>query len=130
MNKYVLVSFPEIQDFMEHPRWSECIFCQGIEGHPCEDSTYAVPEDLYEWVSDYNSVPDFIRENLGKTFTDGTVSGVLIGYNSRVGAIVQREKSYPGWYLIDGWDIVLVPQEEPNYGYLDYNEFLEKWKQV
>lgn len=47
MKKYVLVSFPEIQDFMEHPRWNECIFCMDIEGHPCEDSTYAVPEDLY-----------------------------------------------------------------------------------
>lgn len=30
MERYVLVSFPEIQDFMEHPRWSECVFCQDI----------------------------------------------------------------------------------------------------
>ena len=51
MEKYVLVSFPEIQYFMEHSRWSECIFCQEIEGHPCEDSTYAVPEDLYYQVT-------------------------------------------------------------------------------
>lgn len=27
---YVLVSWPEIQDFMEHERWEECIFCQEI----------------------------------------------------------------------------------------------------
>ena len=47
MKKYILVSFPHIQDFMEHPRWSECIFCMEIEDHPCEDSTFAVPEDLY-----------------------------------------------------------------------------------
>lgn len=51
MEKYVLVSFPEIQYFMEHSRWSECILCQEIEGHPCEDSTYAVPEDLYYQVT-------------------------------------------------------------------------------
>lgn len=51
MKKYVLVSFPEIQYFMEHPRWSECIFCQEIEGHPCEGSTYVVPEDLYYQVT-------------------------------------------------------------------------------
>ena len=51
MEKYVLVSFPEIQYFMDHPRWSECIFCIEIEGHPCEDSTYAVPEDLYYQVT-------------------------------------------------------------------------------
>lgn len=45
---YVLISWPEIQDFMEHERWKECIFCQEIEGHPCPDSTYAVPVNLYE----------------------------------------------------------------------------------
>lgn len=45
--RYILVNWPEIQDFMGHPRWSECVFCSEIEGHPCEDSTYAVPEDLY-----------------------------------------------------------------------------------
>lgn len=38
---YVLISWPEIQDFMEHERWEECIFCQEIEGHPCPDSTYS-----------------------------------------------------------------------------------------
>lgn len=46
--RYVLVSWPEIQYFMDHPRWCECIFCTEIEGHPCNDSTYAVPESLYE----------------------------------------------------------------------------------
>lgn len=50
MKKYILVSFPRIQDFMEHPRWSECVFCTEIDGHPCEDSTFAVPEDLYNEV--------------------------------------------------------------------------------
>ena len=50
MEKYLLVSWPEIQMFMDHPRWSECIFCTEIPGHPCGDSTYAVPESLYEEV--------------------------------------------------------------------------------
>lgn len=45
--KYILVTFPKIQDFMEHPRFDECIFCMEIEGHPCPDSSYMVPEDLY-----------------------------------------------------------------------------------
>ena len=26
LQKYVLVGWPEIQLFMDHPRWSECIF--------------------------------------------------------------------------------------------------------
>lgn len=33
---YVLISWPEIQDFMEHERWDECIFYREI-------STYIVP---------------------------------------------------------------------------------------
>lgn len=38
MKHYVLVGWPEIQDFMLHDRWNECIFCIEIEGHPVGDS--------------------------------------------------------------------------------------------
>lgn len=48
--KYILVTFPEIQYLMEHERWNECIFCIEIEGHPCPDSAYMVPESLYNEV--------------------------------------------------------------------------------
>ena len=51
MKKYILVSWPEIQDFMEHERWNECVFCEETEGHPCESGAYAVPEDLYYQVT-------------------------------------------------------------------------------
>lgn len=54
--KYILVSWPEIQYLMDHPRWNECIFCIEIEGHSCPDSTYAVPESLYNEV--YDSLPN------------------------------------------------------------------------
>lgn len=37
---YILISWPEIQDFMEHERWDECVFCREI-------STYIVPLDLF-----------------------------------------------------------------------------------
>lgn len=50
IQKYILVSWPEIQSFMDHPRWSDCIFCEEIEGHPCPDSSYMVPEEIYEEV--------------------------------------------------------------------------------
>lgn len=56
--KYILVSWPEIQEFMEHPRWNECVFCIQIEHHPCESSTYAIPEDLYNEV--YNIKKDIV----------------------------------------------------------------------
>lgn len=54
--RYILVGWPEIQDFMEHPRWSECIFCMETEGHPCPDNAYMVPESLYEEVNNFRSI--------------------------------------------------------------------------
>lgn len=51
LERYILVEWPEIQNFMSHPRWSECIFCTEIEGHPCPDSSYMVPESLYKEVN-------------------------------------------------------------------------------
>lgn len=50
IEKYVLVTFPEIQYFMDHSRWDECIFCIEIDGHPCPDGAYMVPESLYKEV--------------------------------------------------------------------------------
>lgn len=47
IERYILVGWPEIQEFMNHPRWSDCIFCIAIEGHPCPDNAYMVPESLY-----------------------------------------------------------------------------------
>lgn len=51
LEKYVLVEWPEIQIFMDHPRWGECIFCTEIIGHPCPDGSYMVPESLYKEVN-------------------------------------------------------------------------------
>lgn len=62
MKHYVLVGWPEIQDFMLHDRWNECIFCIEIEGHPVGDSTYAVPLDLYEEVSHTQSTKEILEE--------------------------------------------------------------------
>lgn len=62
MKHYVLVGWPEIQDFMEHERWEECVFCIEIEGHPVEDSTYAVPLDLYEEVYAHPSTKETLKE--------------------------------------------------------------------
>lgn len=53
MQKYILVSWPEIQLFMNHPRWSDCIFCMDIEGHPCLDSSYMIPEEIYKEVNNF-----------------------------------------------------------------------------
>lgn len=50
IEKYVLVTFPEIQDFMDHERWCDCICCIEVKGHPCPDSVWMVPESLYNEV--------------------------------------------------------------------------------
>lgn len=44
--KYILVKWPEIQDFMEHPRYKESFSAQSInEEDP--NGYWFVPEDLY-----------------------------------------------------------------------------------
>lgn len=50
VERYILVEWPEIQMFMDHPRWKDCIFCEEIKGHPCPDCAYMVPESLYKEV--------------------------------------------------------------------------------
>jgi len=52
LERYIMVTWPEIQEYMHHERFSECIFCIEIEGHPCPDSTYMVPESLYQEIND------------------------------------------------------------------------------
>jgi len=48
MKKYVLVTWPDSQDLMNHQRFNECLFVQDIEGHDeVGSSAYMCPEDLY-----------------------------------------------------------------------------------
>ncbi len=47
MTKYVFVGWPDCQLFMQHPRWKECYL---IAGDNAPDSSYMVPEDLFDEV--------------------------------------------------------------------------------
>lgn len=47
MEKYILVWWPEIQEYMNHPRWKECIYCTPSPG----DCAYVVPESLYNEIN-------------------------------------------------------------------------------
>lgn len=49
--KYVMATWPEIQEYMDHSRWNECILCTSIKGHPCPDGAYMIPVDLYEEIN-------------------------------------------------------------------------------
>lgn len=46
MDRYVLVEWPEIQDFMEHPRYNECYSGNSIDENNVTGAWF-VPEDLY-----------------------------------------------------------------------------------
>jgi len=47
MNKYILVYWPEIQDYMEHPRYKECYSANSRDENDTTE-VWFVPEDLYE----------------------------------------------------------------------------------
>lgn len=54
MEKYILVCWPEIQFFMEHERFHECLFVNNIDGHDeVPDSSYMVPESLFNSMEKY-----------------------------------------------------------------------------
>lgn len=109
MEKYVMVTFPEIQDFMEHERWGECIFCQAIDGHPCPDSTYMVPESLYE-----EHIPtENKKDALEKTFIVEGQEAVLVGYNSESceDDCIVGFRSDMGWTEFEDSDVILSGEE-------------------
>lgn len=112
MEKYVMVVFPDVQAFMEHPRWGECIFCQAIEGHECPDSAYMIPEDLYNEVRRNLPLVEFVRDNLGKVFLyeDYKVRVVGYGYDD---IIVELMEDYGfGWEQLDDDDILYIEADK------------------
>lgn len=48
---YKLVSFPEIQAYMDHERWDECMLCISTDDEDTLSNDYVVPEDLYNEVN-------------------------------------------------------------------------------
>lgn len=47
-DRYVIVTWPDSQELMEHPRFNECLLIDNIEGHTdVGSSAYAVPIDVY-----------------------------------------------------------------------------------
>lgn len=86
MTKYIKVSWPECQDYMQHPRWNECIFCIEIEGHPCSDSTYMIPEDLYDEINN-KFIEHELETNLGTILVTefyAKVNNELFFYNREI----------------------------------------------
>lgn len=55
---YVRVYWPEIQDYMVHPRYKECYMCDSLDEEHEFIPVYMVPKDLYDEVmkKDYGQV--------------------------------------------------------------------------
>lgn len=116
-----MVTFPEIQDFMEHERWGKCIFCQAIDGHPCPDSTYMVPESLYE-----EHIPTEIKRCIGETFIVEGQEAVLVGYNSEsCENCIVGFRSSMGWTGFENSDVILSDEEFETYWYIPWDELQE-----
>ena len=84
MTKYILVDWPEIQDYMEHPRYRECYSANSIDENEAT-GVWFVPEDLYEEVTYKLQFP--------KVY-DNTNLGTIVCYETR--AVVNGEDTY--WY--------------------------------
>lgn len=57
-DRYVIVTWPDTQKLMNHPRFNECLLIDNIEGHiDVGSSAYAVPIDIYNEI--YNDGYDF-----------------------------------------------------------------------
>ena len=108
MKEYILVSFPEIQKFQEHPRWNECIACQDVEGHPCPSETWVVPKDLYMEVF------------WGKVITVKNRRFKIIGLNRKSTKYLTEPLDFKGW--TDPYDegaIIMYKGKVNSYCYLD-----------
>lgn len=123
MEKYVLVTFPEIHDFMVHKRWGECIFCQEITGHPCPDSAYMVPEDLYNEV---RFVLGYVSENLGKAFLVEGREATLIGYNCDYENCIMGFEDNYGWSNLHENDMILISDDSiSSYYYIEFEKLIK-----
>ena len=79
MVKYIILGWPEIQKFMDHPRWDECKMIAS------DDIEYAIPEDLYDDVEYKSQFPKKDKS---------TNLGTVVWYEDKV--IVNGDKVF--WY--------------------------------
>lgn len=69
-----MVTWPEVQDYMEHERWGDCIACQNVRDHSCPDGAWMVPEEVYKEIKYKKQFPK-IYEN--------TEIGKVVCYHDR-----------------------------------------------
>lgn len=104
--RYVMVTWPEIQDFMDHPRYKECYMCESLDENNSAISTYMVPESLYEEV--------MYKLQFPKKY-ENTELGTIVCYETR--AVVNGEDTY--WYdenlIKKGSEVLIYNHEIENY---------------
>lgn len=101
----------------------ECIFCQEITGHPCPDSAYMVPEDLYNEV---RFVPGYVSENLGKAFLVEGREATLIGYNCDYENCIMGFEDNYGWSNLHENDMILISDDSiSSYYYIEFEKLIK-----
>lgn len=45
--KYIMVTWPEIKEYMNNKNWRKCIPCKPLKGHDCPDGAWMIPEEIY-----------------------------------------------------------------------------------
>lgn len=45
--KYILVEWPEIRNYMTSENWHKCIKCKPLKGHECPNEAWMIPEEIY-----------------------------------------------------------------------------------
>lgn len=101
-DKYIIVKWPEIQDFMEHPRYTECFSAYSLNDDDM-DSYWFVPEDLYYEIRYPIQLPEGY-ENYDLHFTK-----VKRGQNLlvKVGSDFKVIKALANWNIYDSFPILL-----------------------
>lgn len=126
MEKYIVVPLSEIEQYREHKRWEECIFCPTIKGYECPDGAYIVPESLYEQVTGEMGAPIEVIEHLGEVFTIEGEKAVLIGYTETDNYdCIMGFESDKGWTELDEFDIILLDKTFRSYWYIPWDELQE-----
>lgn len=121
--KYVLVQWPEIQNYMDNPRYNECFCANSINKEDIE-SYWFVPEDLYNEIEySYIELPEEYK-NYDLNFNKVTQGQNLL---VEIGTELKVVKALSNWnikspfpillddsFLLDGINCTIIAAENGN----------------
>lgn len=110
-----MVYWPEIQSYMDHPRYKECYECNSVDNEDYTISIYAVPEDLYYEVQDERLYPaefDTVLGHIVITKDEIVLNGVKYtrdGSKLEKGSEVILYSPYKGYWITTCTSNEIIP---------------------